>query len=110
MLNGLPFYIYKPHLFGNPWVDTVRSLCVVLAVLMVVWSIRVVYDQARLGPLAAGQLSRFMFLWLAAISISYTEIIVQGTPMTWRLPINVAALAFGFHGVYEMRRDQKRRR
>lgn len=36
MIVVLPLYIYKPHLFGNPLIDAVRSLCVVLAVLMVV--------------------------------------------------------------------------
>jgi hypothetical protein len=105
----IPVWVQQPHFFARPWVDVIRVLCVVLAVLMVMWSIRVVCEQIRLGPLQPGQLDRFIFLWLAAISIAYTEIVVQGSPMTWRLPINVLALIFGVRGVYLMRREQKRR-
>lgn len=110
MLNAIPLYVHEPHFFANPWVDLIRTGCVLLAVAMTLWSLGVVRDERRRGPLAPGQLDRFIFLWLAAISIAYTEIVVQGTALTWRLPINVLALLFGVRGVYRMRRAQKRRR
>lgn len=109
MYGAVPFYIYRPHFFANPWVDAVRSLCVVLAVLLLAWIVRVVREQNVRGRLTAGQVSRFAALALAAVSIAYTEVIVQGTALTWRLPINLLALGFGFHGIYAMRREQKRR-
>ena len=71
----------------------VVASCVILAVLMVMWSIRVVREQIRRAPLQPGQIDRFIFLWLSAVSMAYTEIVVQGSPMTWRLVINVLATA-----------------
>jgi hypothetical protein len=109
MFSAIPITTIDTRFFGNPWVDAIRSFCVVLGVLLVCWTIRVVAEERRHGQLTPGQAFRFTALALAAVSITYTEVVVQGTPMTWRLPINIAALVCGFVGIYLMRREQKRR-
>lgn len=109
-LLSIALYLHRPDPFGNPVVDVFRSLCVVLAVLLVCWTVRVTREQYRRhGRMAPGQLDRFISLGIAAVSIAYTEVVVQGTPLTVRLPVNLAAMFFGFRGLYRMRRDQRRR-
>jgi hypothetical protein len=108
---ALPFNVGPSPRFGaNPVADALRDLCVILAVLLVMWTIRVVHDEIRLHGLGPGQLERFAGYTLAAVSIAYTEVVVQGSPVTWRLPLNLVAVGLGFVGLYRMRRQQKRDR
>jgi uncharacterized membrane protein (DUF485 family) len=109
LLGAIPITTLHPHFFANPVIDGIRIGCVVFGVLLVCWTVRVVAEEKRRRELAPGQACRFAALALAAVSISYTEIVVQGTAVTWRLPINVAVLILGFIGIHLMRREQKRR-
>lgn len=106
---ALPLYIRQPHFFANPAIDAIRTACVIAGILLIAWIARVVAEERRRHRLGAGQLERFVALGLAALSVTYTEVIVQGTPMTWRLPINILVLAFGFVGIHRLRREQKKR-
>lgn len=108
-LSLLPLYVRTPHFFANPLVDAVRTVCVIAAVLLVAAIVRVLIEQRRRGLLKDGQAARFTGLGMLVVSVAYTEIIVQGTAMTWRLPINLLGVAFSAYGITAMRRGQKRK-
>jgi hypothetical protein len=107
VLNTIRFYNRTPDLFGNPWVDLVRAGCVVLGMVLICWIGRAVKEQAHHGGLAPGQMFRFVGLACLVLASVYTEAVAQGSPLTWRLFLNVIGLAASFLGIRGMRREQK---
>lgn len=95
--------------FGdNPVFDVLRVILIILAGLLISYSLRAVVEQRRREmKMSIYQQMRFVSLAIFAFILAANEAWLAGTPATPRLVISYVAVALGIMGVYGKRKQQK---